>query len=232
MKGILQLFGYVVFWSILIIITFGIGLIVYGVFAALTFVGASQRAEKLSVTLAGNLMPGEEIRAEAVQKRVFALWSRRSILAITSSRIIVIQRGLLGGFKMKDIQWKDLRDARIEQNVLPSFCGSSMEFRHLSSAIGEVSVDGLDQGIASTIYGRAQFEEQAWEEKRRVRAMEETRAAAGGVTVHSAPSIAPNVGTESANNMLDDLKRAKALLDDEAISDAEYQEMKSKILAR
>lgn len=78
------------------------------------------------------------------------------------------------------------------------------------------------------IYSHAQSEEHAWEEKRRVRALEESRAASGGVTFHSGtPS-----GGGAVTSMMDELVKAKALFDGDAISDAEYQEIKAKVLAR
>jgi hypothetical protein len=55
--------------------------------------------------------------------------------------------------------------------------------------------------------------------------MEEVRAAAGGVTVHAQPQA------QTSNRMMDDIQQAKALFDTGAISDTEFQEMKSKILA-
>ncbi|MDB5690790.1 MAG: hypothetical protein JWL91_2666, partial [Sphingomonas bacterium] len=128
------------------------------------------------------------------------------------------------------------QDATIEQNVLSHFCGSNLCFKHSNKGVGTINVDGVEDELASEIYGRAQAEEQAWEEKRRVRTMEEVRAAAGGVIVHTGSSqsaAAPVVSTSksSENPMFDAIEKAKRLLDMGAINDAEYQEMKAKILA-
>ena len=131
---------------------------------------------------------------------------------------------------MADIQWKDLKDAKLEQNVLESICGSNLQFQHSSGGVGWMGVDGVRSDVAAEIYSRAQSEEQAWEEKRRIRAMEEVRAAAGGVVVHTGTPQAA-VAAPAGNRMMDEIQRAKKLLDDGIISDAEFQEMKSKILA-
>ena len=82
------------------------------------------------------------------------------------------------------------------------------------------------------IYSNAQAQEQAWEEKRRIRAIEETRAAAGGVYVNTGPTAAPEVGKKDTASLVDELISLKKLLDTGAITDVEFNEMKSKIIAR
>lgn len=231
MKGVMQGLVYVGVWTMAVIFTFGIALLPLGLLVFLTFVGAEGRAEKAAASLRTTLMRDEELFAEALQHRVFALWGRRASIAITNSRVLLVERGLLGGFKMQDIQWKDLIDARIEQNVLPDYCGSNLAFSNSSRRVGPMSIDGVESSVASDIYGKAQSEEQAWEEKRRVRAMEETRAAAGGVVVHTAAQAPVAAAASGGNRMLEEIEKAKRLLDMGAISDAEYQEMKAKILS-
>src|SRR3989344_5947576 len=112
-------------------------------------------------------MTGKTVTARAVQHRAFALFKRRTVIAITSSRILTVQRGLLGGFKMADMQWKDLKDARLEQNILDSLCGSNLAFDSLLLGHAGIAVDGVPSEAASAMYAKAQYEEQAWEEKRR-----------------------------------------------------------------
>ena len=75
---------------------------------------------------------------------------------------------------------------------------------------------------------KAQYEEQAWEEKRRVRGLEETRAASGGVSI----GAMDRAGGVSGDRMVEEIRKAKELLDSGAVSDAEFQEMKAKILGR
>lgn len=226
MKGLINLAVAVGIWLAISVLTLGFGLIALAIWALLVFLGAEGRAAKAQAQLDHTLMTGEAILAQALQHRVFALFSRRRILAITTSRIVTIQRGLIGGFKMADMQWKDLKDVRIEQNILEGICGANLAFDHLSQPALAVAIDGVPSAAAAQMYARAQYEEQAWEEKRRVRTLEEMRAQAGGVTVGMAGSA------EGGGGILDEIERAKALLESGAISDAEFQEMKSKILAR
>lgn len=202
----------------------------FAAWIGIVFVGAPGRAAKAEAILARTLMTGETVTAQAVQHRAFALFRRRISLAITSSRVVCVQRGLLGGFRMADMQWKDLKDVRIEENILEGLCGANLAFDTLVQGYAGIDAPGIPSAIASQMYAKAQYEEQAWEEKRRIRGLEETRAASGGVTIGATGG--PGGGGESADRMVEEIRKAKELLDSGAVSDAEFQEMKAKILGR
>jgi len=225
------------FWAAdLGILGYFFALLLIGIWTYFTFFGSSQRVDKAYAKLQDTLMEGEGLLSKGVDCRPFALFSRRQVFGITNSRVIRLERGLLGGFKMKDFQWKDLKDAQVSEYVLPSLCGSSLTFRAQFMKI-EVhpSVD-----IATEMYKVAQKEEQAWEEKRRVREMEETRAAAGGVMfagggIPPAQTPAPQAPQSSeslSNSVADELIKLKKLMDQGIISDVEFNEMKSKLLSK
>ena len=97
---------------------------------------------------------------------------------------------------MRDYQWKDLKDAQISENVLPDICGSTLTFTFFQSPWIIVYPDFK---TASEIYKVAQLQEQAWEEKRRIRIMEETRAQAGGISIGNAAAPSPT-GLSSSND--------------------------------
>jgi hypothetical protein len=90
--------------------------------------------------------------------------------------------------------------------------------------------DGLEQRVASRLYTAAQDQEQAGEAKRRVRAMEEARASSGGISLGGYQANGGGGGAPLST--LDELERAKKLLDSGVISDVEFNEIKSKILSR
>ena len=233
MSGILNGLLWLMVWVGAIVGSFGVALVLFIPYLFLVFVGTQKRADKANENLNTILMSNEDLSVKAVQKRIFSLWSRRSIVAITSSRLIVLNRGLLGGFKMKDIQWKDLEDATLKQNILSGLCGSNVDFAHLNDGVGLMGVKGLPNQGATEIYSKAQAEEQAWEEKRRVREIEEVRAASGAMTIHTGQQT---TGSESpapraADDMLKQIEDAKKLLDQGIINDVEFQEMKSKIIS-
>jgi hypothetical protein len=241
MKPLSGLVRFVLLWLVIFAAAYVIGglvalavtLVLVPIYWALVIRGSDARRERASEKLASTLIPSEQRLREAIQLRLCALLSRRLAVAATSSRVIVIQRSLLGGFTMKDYQWKDLHDASLSENVLPNLFGSRLSLairRDGTGAEERLVLDGFESRVASQIYSTAQDQEQAWEEKRRVRAMEEARASSGGVTLGGyAP---PSGGGGGSGSALDELERAKKLLDSGVISDAEFNEMKSKILSR
>ncbi|MET0385254.1 MAG: PH domain-containing protein [Polyangiales bacterium] len=176
------------------------------------------------------LTSGERIEHAAFQLRLRALLHRRVLLIATDRRVLVLQRRLIGGFHMHDIQWQDVREARVREHVLPSLFGADLEI---------VAHDGrrctLIGGESSTVraaYAYAQGQEQAWREKHRVRKMEELRAEAGGVTVGNGAALGNGHTTNlRRDDVMAKLREAKALLDERAITDVEYESLKAKILA-
>ena len=214
--------------SILLVITLPI-------YYSLVFKDSKQRNRKAMEKLDGTLMKDEKIIHKGIDKRPFALFSRRSVFAVTNSRIINLQRGLIGGYTMRDYQWKDLKDAKISENVLPDICGSTLTFTFSQFPLIMVYPD---LKTASDIYKVAQLQEQAWEEKRRIREMEETRAQAGGISIGNTATPSPTGSTSnndkamSTSDIADELLKIKELLDKGILSDVEFQEMKSKILSR
>jgi hypothetical protein len=197
--------------------------------------GVEARKAKALEKLTSTLMSAEKNLGDAVQLRLCALTSRRLVVATTTSRVILIRRPLLGGFSMEDYQWKDLHDATLSENLLPNLFGSRLTFsirrEGQTEPEGKIVADGLDTRVAARLYTAAQDQEQAWEEKRRVRTMEEARASSGGITLGGGY---PGAAAASApgGSALEEIERAKKLLDSGAISDAEFNEIKAKILSR
>ena len=249
MKGILNalwlLFYSILIFSIFILIGSFLGHILLGVlfffiilflYYYFVFRNSAKRIEKIFINIRDILMNDESIFVEGFDKRIFALFNRRQAFAITNSRVIKLERALLGGYKMVDFQWKDLKDAQISENVFSYICGSTLSFESQELKI----VVYPDSEISSKAYKIAQQQEQAWEEKRRIRDMEEKRAEAGGIMIgqsNNQPSSISKFSQEKDNlNNTDliseELLKLKDLLDKGILSDSEFQEMKSKILSR
>jgi hypothetical protein len=204
-------------------------LIVVALYWLVVIRGTDERTEKARQKLQATLMKDEKVISSAIQNRISSLFKRRELIAITNSRFVSINRSLFGGFTMRDYQWKDLQDVKLSENILPGIFGSSLKFITGTDSTG-LHINGIPSDVASAIYTHAQSEGQAWEEKRRIRELEERRAASGGVHVHSG---VPGAATgPPAASILEEIARAKTLLDAGAISDAEFQEIKARVLSR
>src|SRR5437879_5948077 len=66
------------------------------------------------------LIPGEELEACAIQRRVFALKHRRIMVGATTGRLILIRRGLFGGFETTDCRWQDVRETNLQVGAFGS----------------------------------------------------------------------------------------------------------------
>jgi hypothetical protein len=207
------------------------------VYGFLVFFNSEKRAQAAQKKLMNTLIADEKLIIHALQLRIFALSRRRQLIALTNSRVIEIQRGLLGGFKMFDAQWKDLHNAKLSENAFPKTLGSNLEFNFEYTEArdnqkkAQISTYGIPLEIASAMYSEAQSREQEWIEKRRIRDLEAKRAAAGGVVLHSNKDGGAPLAADQSS-IFDALDRLKKLLDVGAISDTEFQEMKSKLLSK
>jgi hypothetical protein len=180
------------------------------------------------------LVPGETLQAFAIQRRLFALTHRRMIVAATSGRFIIVSRGLIGGYTPIDIRWQDIEDARLQVGIFAADISVSSRNREdLASAghiAGRLTISGLRKQQAQEVYRVSQAQEQAWREKRRIRDLDELRAKSGGVQFGSAGGFAAP-GDDSVDPMVR-LQRAKEMLANGLITDAEYESIKARIVDR
>ncbi len=164
------------------------------------------------------LTPNEELLYVASQNAT-SLSARPDCVAATNNRVIFYAAHLLGRVDFTDFQWQDVENTKLKQGILSS------EFSVLATD-GRTGVMGqLDKDQAKRLYGICQQLEQEWREKRRVREMEESRARSGGIYMQS--PAGPPVGEDDAVTRL---AKAKTMLDQGLISEAEYDTLKAKIL--
>ncbi|MEP6990551.1 MAG: PH domain-containing protein [bacterium] len=202
--------------------------------AAHALVGDSAGLETAMSELNGLLVPGERLLAVAVQRRLFALSHRRTIVAATTGRFIALRRGLIGGYKPFDIRWQDLHDANITAGAFgATLTVSTLAHADLATREGAGvphAFEGLRKLEAQHVYQLCQAQEQSWREKRRVRDLDEMRAESGGVQIGGsiggvAAGVASNAGDPTAR-----LRRAKEMLDGGLITDAEYESIKARVV--
>ncbi|HET9725688.1 MAG TPA: SHOCT domain-containing protein [Gemmatimonadales bacterium] len=183
------------------------------------------------------LIPGEELDTHAVQRRLFALTHRRTIVGATSGRLIVVNRGLFGDYTPQDVRWQDLQDAQLRVGVFGASLSVSVHGNaDLASAEGPrrvVQVDGLRKDEAQEVYRTCQAQEQAWREKRRVRELEELRAKSGGINLAGGmgATAGATAGDEGSQALASRLQRAKDMLQQGLLTDAEFEQIKARILS-
>ena len=118
------------------------------------------------------LIPGEELETHAIQRRLFALTHRRTIVGATTGRLIAVTRGLFGDYAPQDVRWQDLPDAQLRVGVFGASLTVSVHGNaDLATTEGPrrvLRIDGLRKDEAQEVYRACQAQEQAWREKARI----------------------------------------------------------------
>jgi hypothetical protein len=185
------------------------------------------------------LIPGENLEAWAVQRRLYAIRHRRLLVAATTGRLICIQRNLLGGFDLHDMRWQDLEEVRLRVGVIAADLtvrvGNAGDLASQDVSGSRVmEFHGLHSAQAEAVYRICQAQDQAWREKRRIRELEELRARAGGIQLGAAVAAAPasaGSGPGAPSEAMRRLQEAKQMLDAKLITDAEYEAIKARIVS-
>jgi hypothetical protein len=166
------------------------------------------------------------------------------MVAATTGRLIIVERRMFGGFHPIDLRWQDLRDATLDVGVFGATLRVAV-YRSSDLATTEgppssVVVTGLRKLEAQDVYRACQARAQAWREKRRIRELEELRARSGGVQIGATRGMGGGGGMSSAGVGASDdgesspmarLQRAKDMLTNGLLNDAEFEQIKAKILA-
>jgi hypothetical protein len=182
--------------------------------------------------------------AHALQHRLYALFHRRHLAAATTRRFIFMTRPLLGGYQPLDVRWQDLKDAQVTVGMFSAAVVLTYSANLSDTAGGEgetrvLHASGLEIEAAQALYRECQSQEQSWREKRRVRTIEEMRAQAGGVQIatgvyppgdHPAPAERSRAPLAPADDPVERLSRAKAMLEQGLITDPEFEAIKAKVV--
>jgi hypothetical protein len=198
--------------------------------------GADQGTNRAVEAIRGLLIPGEALESWAIQHRLFALTHRRRIVAATSGRLLGLARGLIGGFTAEDIRWQDLDDAQLQVGIIGAtltvIAFASTDLASASAGTARTLVfSGLQKAEAQAVYRTCQAQEQAWREKRRVRDLEELRAKSGGIQLGGGGGAPLQGGGDDAHQPAARLQRAREMLQQGLLTDAEFEQVKSRILA-
>lgn len=174
----------------------------------------------------------EEINYIAVQKPLVSMTPDSVVL--TNRRLIVYRPKMFGRVDFDDFIWRDLSDAKLKEGMM----NSTLTFKTMQKGI--LTVDNLPKTQARKLYSFAQEKEEEMREERRKRAMEEKRAAAGGINIQGMSGIVPPVSQQPSPSIqkpekedpMEVLKKLKALLEADLITQQEYDAKKADLLAK
>ena len=182
------------------------------------------------------LIPGERLETHAIQRRLFALTHRRLVVGATSGRLIAVRRGLISGFTTEDVRWQDLHDAQLQVGIfgatLTVSAGSGADLagaeggaRRLglrrtpkgpgAGGLSRLPVPGA--GVAGEAPGARAGGDAGQVRRRAPRRRGRRRRRGRG----------RRAGARSPQARL---QRAKEMLDQGLLTDAEYEQVKARIL--
>lgn len=168
------------------------------------------------------LTSGEQIEYIAVQKKPLVNIAPDGIL-LTNKRFMIVRPKLLG-MTFQDYIWRDVGNVHMSEQMLTATVTCTV------AGGTPLKIDSIPKKQARKIYAIAQEKEERVREERRLRDMEEKRAAAGGITI-AAPSQQPIAGPTTEDPMAI-LGKLKSMLDAGLIQQQEYDAKKAEILGR
>lgn len=168
------------------------------------------------------LTNGETIEYVAVQKKPLVNIAPDGVL-LTNKRFMIVRPKLLG-MTFQDYIWRDIGDVHMSEQMLTATITCTI------AGGSPLKIDSIPKKQARKIYAIAQEKEERVREERRLRDMEEKRAAAGGITI-AAPAHSQTVAP-SADDPMAVLGKLKSMLDAGLIQSQEYEAKKAEILGR
>lgn len=182
--------------------------------------------EKIFGKVKDLLTTGEEIEYIAVQKKP-AVNLSPDCVALTTKRIIFCRPKNLGlSMEFQDFIWKDVADCHMKEEIF----GAEFKVKSVKGHIS--SIDFLPKAQARKLYQIAQGKEEEQREIRRQRDLEEKRAAAGGVTVTATMPNQTTDNTIKQDDPMAALQKLKSLLDNELVTQEEFDIKKAEIISR
>jgi len=168
------------------------------------------------------LTRGEQIEYVGVQKKPLINIAPDAIL-LTNKRLMIVRPKMIG-MTFEDHVWREVADVHMSEQMLSATISCTI--------VGgkKLEIDCIPKKQARRIYAYAQEVEEKMHDERRTREMEEKRAAAGGVIVHSPASYAPQQPV--ADDPMAVLGKLKKMLDAGLIESTEYNSKKAEILGR
>jgi hypothetical protein len=167
----------------------------------------------------------EEIEYIAVQKKPIITIAPDAVL-LTNKRFMIVRPKMMG-MTFEDHIWRSVEDVHMSEQMMTATITCKVKGGNV------LSIDSIPKKQARKIYSYAQEVEERMIEERRVRDMEEKRAAAGGVVIHGSHGMGAATAQQSqAEDPMAVLGKLKKMLDAGLIQASEYESKKADILAK
>jgi len=172
------------------------------------------------------LTSNEKIEYIAVQKKP-AINLSPDCIALTNKRIIFCRPKTFGlSMRFQDFLWKDVADCHMKEGIM----GATFFMKSTKNTIS--SLDYLPKAQARLLYRYAQEREEEMSEYRRQRELENARAAAGGGIIVNTSENKVSKNKSSIGSPIESLKKLKEMLQNDLISQEEFDLKKSEILMK
>jgi hypothetical protein len=180
--------------------------------------------EKIVAKTKELLTRGEEIDYIGVQRKPIITLAPDAVV-LTNKRFIIVRPKIMG-MTFIDHIWRDIKNIHMSEQLLTATVTCDL------TNGSKLDIDCIPKKQARKIYSICQEHEERVHEERRVRDMEEKRAAAGGVVIHSPQANQAPVATSEADDPMVALGKLKKLLEAGVIEQSDYDAKKAEILSR
>ena len=188
-------------------------------------------------TLAAPLLMRDERIVASAEQTGLARWFvfPSCGVVITTHRILFLTPSFFGlSFRFTDYHWEHVQDIHLSVGpgsasirVTATSTKSALATHTVKQSLRRTTQTGLKKAEAKQVYSIGQQMEHDGRERKRQRAMEETRAAKGGYLVHGQED-------SSAGSSLDPvqrLHRLKSMLESGVLTQSEHDAKRAEILA-
>ena len=180
--------------------------------------------EKIVAKTKELLTRGEEIEYIGVQRKPIITLAPDAVV-LTNKRFIIVRPKIMG-MTFIDHIWRDIKNIHMSEQLLTATVTCDL----INGS--KINIDSIPKKQARKIYSICQEHEERVHEERRVRDMEEKRAAAGGVVIHSPQANHAQVATPEVDDPMVALGKLKKLLEAGVIEQSDYDAKKTEILSR
>jgi hypothetical protein len=186
----------------------------------------SRKARAILKKVIQLLTATEKIKYICMASRPILPFMKGDTVVLTNRRFMLFHPRLFGRLDFSDYIWRDLEWVHLREG----FFRAGIPFKTITGKIYHAG--RLPKMQARKIYSIAQEMEERVREERRMRKMEEDRAASGGVIIQGGMPMVQGHSLQNEDDCVHKLKQLKQMLDEGLISGGEYEAKRQAILLK